>query len=226
MQLFTHDLNTSLAISQNLSNYNWIDSQTRVVLVTVTVFNVNYNLFGVLRLAVEFPGAGDAIPYVGDLETITAFTYLDSTDHAVAVIEVLVVIYFFIFFILSELYEMYTSRFEYLKDLWNYYEWFIIVLFCTVFALRAQSSSALQNMDLLTTNSNICFYNLSHYFFNKLEYVDLQLYGALYIYEQYITSLIVILCLLRSLKFLKLMPVTGPATQAVIFNFFLFFDFF
>lgn len=34
--------------------------------------------------------------------------------------------------------------------------------------------------------------------------------------EQYITAIVVILCWLRSLKYIKLLPGVGPTTQAIL----------
>lgn len=56
VQLIYPDLTKSSPILTDLENNSWIDSNTRLVLISMAVYNVNYNMLGILRLALEFPG--------------------------------------------------------------------------------------------------------------------------------------------------------------------------
>ena len=53
-----------------LQENHWIDSSTRVVIVSFSIYNVNLNVFGIVRLAVEFPPYGSVTPYVGALDVV------------------------------------------------------------------------------------------------------------------------------------------------------------
>lgn len=53
------------AASNQLSDLNsnlWLDRGTRVVFLDFTVYNANINLFCHIKLTVEFPASGGAVP--------------------------------------------------------------------------------------------------------------------------------------------------------------------
>jgi hypothetical protein len=46
----------------NLKEYLWLDRGTRVVFLDFTLYNANINLFCQIKLTVEFPASGGAVP--------------------------------------------------------------------------------------------------------------------------------------------------------------------
>jgi len=46
----------------NLKDYLWLDRGTRVVFLDFTLYNGNINLFCQVKLTVEFPASGGAVP--------------------------------------------------------------------------------------------------------------------------------------------------------------------
>jgi hypothetical protein len=61
---------------QYLQDNNWVDSSTRVVVISFTIYNVNLNVFGIARLAIEFPPYGSVTPYVGSLDVVKGLRYI------------------------------------------------------------------------------------------------------------------------------------------------------
>lgn len=63
---FVQDLTTNYNdASAQISDLNanlWIDRGTRVVFLDFTVYNANINLFCQIKLTVEFPASGGAVP--------------------------------------------------------------------------------------------------------------------------------------------------------------------
>jgi hypothetical protein len=47
---------------KNLKANLWLDRGTRVVFLDFTVYNANINLFCQIKLTVEFPASGGAVP--------------------------------------------------------------------------------------------------------------------------------------------------------------------
>jgi hypothetical protein len=54
--------NDASAQLSDLHQYLWLDRGTRVVFLDFTVYNANINLFCQIRLTVEFPASGGAVP--------------------------------------------------------------------------------------------------------------------------------------------------------------------
>lgn len=57
--------------SQPLKDNFWVDSSTRLIVISFTVYSVNLNYFGIVKLAVEFPPTGRIVPY-SSVQTIKA----------------------------------------------------------------------------------------------------------------------------------------------------------
>ena len=63
---YVHDFSINYNAASNelgeLNNYLWLDRGTRVVFLDFTVYNANINLFCQIKLTVEFPASGGAVP--------------------------------------------------------------------------------------------------------------------------------------------------------------------
>jgi len=58
----TANYNDATAELNDLNENLWIDRGTRVVFLDFTVYNANINLFCQIKLTVEFPASGGAVP--------------------------------------------------------------------------------------------------------------------------------------------------------------------
>ena len=105
-----------------IKNNNWLDSNTRIVLISFSIYNGNFNHFAVVRLAVEFllSGSyifnvvaalstiilGEIIPYVGEVAVVKALKYVTPYHHFLLALEIIVLMYFFVAFPLAEFREV------------------------------------------------------------------------------------------------------------------------
>ncbi len=62
MQDLTPNYNDAKEEVNHLNANLWIDRGTRVVFLDFTVYNANINLFCQIKLTVEFPASGGAVP--------------------------------------------------------------------------------------------------------------------------------------------------------------------
>jgi len=99
------------------------------------------------------------------------------------------------------IFEFLRSRKGYFKDFWNIYEFLLMMLFLSIVGLRIASVIVSQKLDLQPLTS---------------AYVPFQLLATMVAYEQYLYGLLIIIAYLRALKFLKIPPFTGPATQSIL----------
>ncbi|XP_069754611.1 polycystin-2-like protein 2 isoform X2 [Narcine bancroftii] len=107
----------------------WLDHGSRAVFIDFTVYNANVNLFCIVRLLVEFPASGGAIPS-SEFYTVKFLRYVTKFDYFLAACEIMFC--FFIFnYMIEEGIELYSSRFLYFKSFWNCLD-FLIVLFSLV----------------------------------------------------------------------------------------------
>ncbi|XP_078407378.1 polycystin-2-like protein 1 [Cetorhinus maximus] len=104
----------------------WLDSGSRAVFIDFTVYNANVNLFNAIRLLVEFPATGGAIPS-SEFFTVKLLRYVSNFDFFLAACEV-IFCFFICNYVIQEAIELHTHRMAYFKSLWNCLD-FLIVLF-------------------------------------------------------------------------------------------------
>jgi hypothetical protein len=78
----------SRATIAELEASDWVDAQTRAVIVTVNVYNANINSFTTLTMVVEIDASGGFMPW-SYMRSFRADNYLDGDDMARLVLEVL-----------------------------------------------------------------------------------------------------------------------------------------
>jgi polycystin 2 len=59
-------------IANQLIQDNWIDGSTRVVVLEFSLFNVNLNIFSMVRIGIEVPASGEILPFY-NINTVEAF---------------------------------------------------------------------------------------------------------------------------------------------------------
>lgn len=76
-------VHTSTTFSDDQTN-NWIDQQTRLIVVRFPVLNLNLNLMSYVKMIVEIPASGRMFP-IPRMQTVRAFWYQTSFDYFILV---------------------------------------------------------------------------------------------------------------------------------------------
>ncbi|XP_027384975.1 polycystic kidney disease 2-like 1 protein [Bos indicus x Bos taurus] len=104
----------------------WLDRGTRVVFIDFSVYNANINLFCVLRLVVEFPATGGAIPS-WQIRTVKLIRYVSNWDFFIVGCEIAFCIFIF-YYVVEEILELRIHRLRYLSSIWNILDLVVILL--------------------------------------------------------------------------------------------------
>lgn len=133
VQDLTSRLNTSTDIINYLFNNLWIQRGTRVVFIDFTVYNANINLFCVVRLVVEFPATGGAIPSY-TFRTVKLIRYVTVMEYFILACEFIFVL-FIVYYMVEEAIEIKKHKLSYLKSMWNILDIVVIIIaiLCIVF---------------------------------------------------------------------------------------------
>nr|XP_012418388.1 PREDICTED: polycystic kidney disease 2-like 1 protein isoform X3 [Odobenus rosmarus divergens] len=111
---------------QDLQEGLWLDRGTRVVFIDFSVYNANINLFCVLRLVVEFPATGGAIPS-WQIRTVKLIRYVSNWDFFIIGCEIIFCIFIF-YYVVEEILELHIHRLHYLSSIWNILDLVVILL--------------------------------------------------------------------------------------------------
>nr|XP_054364315.1 polycystic kidney disease 2-like 1 protein isoform X1 [Mirounga angustirostris]XP_054364316.1 polycystic kidney disease 2-like 1 protein isoform X1 [Mirounga angustirostris] len=111
---------------QDLQEGLWLDRGTRVVFIDFSVYNANINLFCVLRLVVEFPATGGAIPS-WQIRTVKLIRYVSNWDFFIIGCEIIFCI-FILYYVVEEILELHIHRLRYLSSIWNILDLVVILL--------------------------------------------------------------------------------------------------
>lgn len=84
----SYNSDVSRALIAELEASDWVDAQTRAVIVTVNVYNANINSFTTITMVVEIDASGGFSPW-SYFRSFRADNYLDGDDKARLVLEVL-----------------------------------------------------------------------------------------------------------------------------------------
>ncbi|XP_012789905.2 polycystic kidney disease 2-like 1 protein [Sorex araneus] len=104
----------------------WLDRGTRVVFIDFSVYNANMNLFCVLRLVVEFPATGGAIPS-WQVRTVKLIRYISRWDFFIVGCEIAFCIFIF-YYVVEEILELHIHGLRYLSSIWNILDLVVILL--------------------------------------------------------------------------------------------------
>ncbi|XP_075790711.1 polycystin-2-like protein 1 [Pelodiscus sinensis] len=111
---------------QVLKDNLWLDRGTRVVFTDFSVYNANINLFCVLRLVVEFPATGGAIPS-WQIRTVKLIRYVSTWDFFIVACEVVFCVFIF-YYVVEEGLELRIHRLQYFASVWNVLDVVVILL--------------------------------------------------------------------------------------------------
>ncbi|XP_072095929.1 polycystin-2-like protein 1 [Mobula birostris] len=120
------NLNESAAILQDLKDTLWLDRGSRAIFIDFSVYNANINLFCVIRLVVEFPATGGAIPS-SQFRTVKLIRYINNWDYFIIACEIIFCI-FILYYIVEEILELRLHKLQYFKCIWNCLDLVVILL--------------------------------------------------------------------------------------------------
>ncbi|MEQ2236306.1 Polycystic kidney disease 2-like 1 protein [Ilyodon furcidens] len=127
---YYQDLNRTKGESANilaeLMENLWLDRGTRAVFIDFSAYNANINMFCVIRLVVEFPATGGAIPSY-QIRTVKLIRYITHWDYFVLGCE-LVFCVFILYYVVEEILELRIHKFAYFKSIWNILDIVVILL--------------------------------------------------------------------------------------------------
>ncbi|KAM6916243.1 polycystin-2-like protein 1 [Xenentodon cancila] len=116
----------SADIVKELMDNLWLDRGTRAVFVDFSTYNANINMFCVIRLVVEFPATGGAIPSY-QIRTVKLIRYITRWDHFILGCEMVFCV-FILYYVVEEILELRIHKFSYLKSIWNILDILVILL--------------------------------------------------------------------------------------------------
>uniref|UniRef100_A0A3Q3WFN4 Uncharacterized protein n=1 Tax=Mola mola TaxID=94237 RepID=A0A3Q3WFN4_MOLML len=125
-QDLTQTKEKSAIILKDLMDNLWLDRGTRVVFVDFSTYNANINMFCVIRLVVEFPATGGAIPSY-QIRTVKLIRYISTWDYFILGCE-MVFCLFILYYIVEEILELRIHKFSYFKSIWNILDIVVIML--------------------------------------------------------------------------------------------------
>ncbi|KAM4669505.1 polycystin-2-like protein 1 [Amazona ochrocephala] len=111
---------------QVLKEKLWLDRGTRVVFIDFSVYNANINLFCVLRLVVEFPATGGAIPS-WQIRTVKLIRYVSAWDFFIVACEIVFCVFIF-YYVVEEILELRIHKLQYFTSIWNILDVVVILL--------------------------------------------------------------------------------------------------
>ncbi|XP_041363051.1 polycystin-2-like isoform X2 [Gigantopelta aegis] len=127
---YIQDLKGRKAQSQDIVDHLfdnlWITRGTRAVFIDFTVYNANINLFCVIRLLVEFPATGGAIPS-WTFRTVKLIRYVTAGDYFIMACEFIFCL-FILYYIVEEVLEIKKHKFSYFKSFWNILDILVILI--------------------------------------------------------------------------------------------------
>ncbi|XP_039339291.1 polycystic kidney disease 2-like 2 protein isoform X2 [Mauremys reevesii] len=110
-----------------LRRNGWLTRGTRVVFIDFSVYNANINLFCVVRLVVEFPATGGALPS-SQFYSVKLLRYVTYYDYFLASCEVIFCLFIFTF-IIQEILKVKKLKTEYFKSAWNWLDMLLVSIF-------------------------------------------------------------------------------------------------
>ncbi|XP_061913690.1 polycystin-2-like protein 1 isoform X3 [Entelurus aequoreus] len=116
----------STVVLRELEENLWLDRGTRAVFIDFSTYNANINMFCVIRLVVEFPATGGAIPSY-QIRTVKLIRYINYWDYFILGCEMIFCL-FILYYVVEEILELRIHKFSYFKSIWNILDIVVILL--------------------------------------------------------------------------------------------------
>ena len=122
---------TGFSIIENLKTNDWLDRQTRAVIVEFSAFNPSVNVLCIATYFYEFEASGYSAPFTR-IDVISLYA-TESASQQFYLICVLLFIVFVLLYLGREGYKLYKLGFRYFKSFWNWVE--LLQVFFSVLAV-------------------------------------------------------------------------------------------
>merc|ERR1719158_442486 len=134
-----------------LQSQKYIDSGTRGIFLDFTVYNSNLDQFALTRISFEYGPSGVVDSNIR--LSVMRRNYLGpflfrSTEDSIASIGDIIIIIFLIYYIAEEVSELTVSRWDYLREGWNYMDWANMILLTLAFAYRIKVYLRFANVEV------------------------------------------------------------------------------
>ncbi|XP_056251997.1 polycystic kidney disease 2-like 1 protein [Seriola aureovittata] len=116
----------SVVILRELVDNLWLDRGTRAAFIDFSTYNANINMFCVIRLVVEFPATGGAIPSY-QIRTVKLIRYITYWDYFILGCEIVFCL-FILYYVVEEILEVRIHKLSYFKCIWNILDVVVIML--------------------------------------------------------------------------------------------------
>jgi polycystin 1L2 len=172
-----------------LREMNWVDRQTRAVLVEFSAYNPNIDLVMVSTILVEFLASGSLLT-MAQFDPLNLFGE-SGTLISYKTISKLIFVAFIVYFLVIEIRKMLNMNIkEYLSEFWSYIEWSIILSACiSCFMILERLRAAQEVLDF--------FKQTAGYGYMKLQNVNET--------NQILTYSLGVCAALGTIKFLKML---------------------
>ena len=120
-----YDENTAHDVLSETLGHGWVDRQTRVVILEFVVFNANTNLISITTHFYEVIATGAAYP-AKRIDTLDLY----STESGALMFYLICQFLFFamvLFNVIVMLFHLYRQRLEFLKSVWNWVEFLMVI---------------------------------------------------------------------------------------------------
>ena len=148
---FTFDL-TNLTTSNLVDAFTyfeentWLDRQTRILFMSLVVYNGNFNLYAVVNFRFELSLAGVVVPTytIRTVEMDIFVSWLDSFAKTMSMVLEVVLYCGMLYYLVNEFRELYDvydstgSPLGYFSDPWNVIDWSLIILSFFALSMRIQ----------------------------------------------------------------------------------------
>ncbi|CAF4570593.1 unnamed protein product [Rotaria sp. Silwood1] len=180
-----HDMISNISLLQQLS---WIDMQTRAVIIQMSLYNPNVNLFIFVTIIAEFLPTGGIYPSAR-VEPISLLNNFQGFALFKLICGILYMI-FIIYYMQREIRSLFNHRMKYFRDFWSYPE--IGIIACSwaglfIYLWRIREGNRISDLFKET---------------NGYAYINLQL--ASYV-NDLLTFLLGFCCFFGTVKFLRLL---------------------
>ena len=142
-----------------LKQMNWIDRQTRAVIIEFSVYNPNINIVMVTAILIEFLSSGSILT-TARFDTLNLFNETDGFTFKIFC--EIVFMAFVLYFLYKQIKEVKNKEFkEYVNDFWFCIEWSIILLaFISFSMILVRFKKALEVLNFFKTTSGFGYINL------------------------------------------------------------------
>ena len=145
-----NEMNENLTELHQLS---WIDSSTRAIIIEITLYNPNVQLFTSVIFLIEFLSTGGVFPQ-SKIQPIDYHNEFQDFSSLINVIFGIIFILFIIYFTLFEIYSLIDQKAKYLFSFWNLIQWSILICSWTGLGIYIWRSHQGSHLDSLFKETN------------------------------------------------------------------------